>query len=81
MTHAFPLSFPQMRMAHLGDTIDLECSSTDPLFSNGIKQIADWIKTPGNEEEMVRIYLNVSHAHLDVCGAAAFEQRDDDICF
>ncbi|XP_022081061.1 uncharacterized protein LOC110974050 [Acanthaster planci] len=50
--------YNEMRMAHLGDTIDLECSETDPLFSDGIKEIADWINLPGNGEEMVRIYMN-----------------------
>ncbi|XP_038071223.1 uncharacterized protein MT2135-like [Patiria miniata] len=50
--------FNEMRMAHLGSTIDLECSVYDRLFSDGIKEIADWINLPGNGEEMVKIYMN-----------------------
>ena len=49
-----------MRMAHLGSDIDLECSESDRLFSDGIKEIADWINLPGNGQEMVRVYMNVS---------------------
>lgn len=54
----------QMRMAHLGSTIDLECSITDRLFSEGIKEIADWLDQPGNEHELVKIYMNVSSQNL-----------------
>ena len=51
-----------MRLAHLGSTIDLVCSVTDRLFSEGIKEIADWLDQPGNEHELVKIYMNVSLA-------------------
>ncbi|XP_071806953.1 uncharacterized protein MT2135-like [Asterias amurensis] len=50
--------FNQMRLAHLGSTIDLVCSVTDRLFSEGIKEIADWLDQPGNEHELVKIYMN-----------------------
>ncbi|XP_071784442.1 uncharacterized protein MT2135-like [Asterias amurensis] len=47
-----------MRMAHLSDEAAIGCLPYHRLYADGIKEIADWLNSPGNEQEMVRIYLN-----------------------
>ncbi|XP_038067017.1 uncharacterized protein LOC119737024 [Patiria miniata] len=45
-----------MRMAHLANGVG--CRPTDRLYSDGIKEIGDWLNQPGNQQDMLRIYLN-----------------------
>ena len=47
-------------MAHLSDEAAIGCLPYHRLYADGIKEIADWLNSPDNEQEMVRIYLNVS---------------------
>lgn len=49
-----------MRLAHLGTNIKIGCQEDDKLYSDGIKEIADWVNTDGNQFELLRIYINVS---------------------
>lgn len=48
----------EMRLAHLGTNIKIGCQEDDKLYSDGIKEIADWVNTDGNQFELLRIYIN-----------------------
>lgn len=48
----------EMRLAHLGTDLRLACQEDDKLFSEGIKEIADWLNKETNLHEIVRIYIN-----------------------
>nr|XP_054750591.1 uncharacterized protein LOC129256403 [Lytechinus pictus] len=46
----------EMRIAHLGSTIDQECNSGHVLFSEPVAEIGAWLDD--HEGEFVRIYMN-----------------------
>ena len=50
-----------MRVSHLVDPIEFpsQCYPDDRLFSDALKEIAEWLNKPENKEEVIRIYLNV----------------------
>ena len=49
-----------MRIAHLGLPAAVLCGEINVLFSDIIADIGNWMDQPGNENEIIRIYLNVS---------------------
>ncbi|XP_033106478.1 uncharacterized protein LOC117108543 [Anneissia japonica] len=50
--------YDEMRMAHLNLEYSLVCLPTNRLFRDGLKEIGDWFDVPGNENEILRLYIN-----------------------
>ncbi|PIK58797.1 hypothetical protein BSL78_04256 [Apostichopus japonicus] len=48
----------RMRLAHLAENFRMNCQDDDKLFTDGIKEIADWLNIESNAQEIIRIYLN-----------------------
>ena len=55
----YPFSL-QMRLAHLLTDDAVGCMDSHRPFEDAIKEFADWLDIPENNDELLRIYINVS---------------------
>ncbi|XP_071961355.1 uncharacterized protein MT2135-like [Antedon mediterranea] len=55
--------YDELRMAHLNLEAALLCLPTNRPFRDGLQEIEDWLNMPGNENEIIRIMIDVSMNH------------------